>query len=232
MTPLEFTCTACRRPGIFSDCLASFTENLCGVDFLGSTLHLNVDPSPEWGDSAEMVKVAERVFGKVIASTPLLPSFPTAVVWCMRQPAGEFYFHLEDDWLVTEKVHLDDMLALLRADESLSLVNLRAYCHEDDRLCLAPGLWRSRHARLIADRLRLDANPERQLRPQNKNNPHGGAHAGFRGRQFPSKRVLRDMGRAWMAVNGLVRQGDRDFVAWAATKAARRSPQPAGEQAA
>lgn len=210
---LEFTATACRRPGIFQDSLASFATNLCDVDFLGSTLYLNVDPLG--GDSnTEMVIVANRVFGNVVFNLPTQPSFPAAVKWCWQKPAGSHFFHLEDDWLLTEPVHIGDMLGLLDADPALSLVNLRAYPHNDERLCLAPGLWRTSHAKAIAERLRADANPERQLRAKSATNPHGGAHEGFKGRQFPSNRVIKDMGRAWLAANNLKREGGRDFVAW------------------
>jgi hypothetical protein len=73
------------------------------------------------------------------------------------------------------------MLCPLRNDPDLSCVNIRVYPHDDARLCLAPGLWRTDHAKAIAERMRTDANPEMQLRPMSSSNPHGGIHKGYRG---------------------------------------------------
>lgn len=215
---MDFTCTACRRPGIFWDTLDSFRENLRGVDFKASRLHLNIDPLPAAGDVADVIKVAFGTFGEVFANAPQTACFPAAVRRCWLQPEGERFFHLEDDWLLQKPVDIREMMAFLDADPSLSLVNLRAYSHSDDRLCLAPGLWRTAHARAIAEKMRTDANPEMQLRAQRPNNPHGGLHVGYKGMQYPKEIVIRDIGRPWMVVNGLQREGvgggKRHFVKW------------------
>lgn len=203
-----------RRPGIFRDTVESFKANLRGVDFRASTLHLNVDPAPVKGDLGGVLSCAEEVFGDVRVNLPGEPCFPAAVKWCWTQATTDRFFHLEDDWVLKQPVEIAKMLAILDADPSLSLVNLRAYKHSDDRLCLAPGLWRTEHALEIAARLRTDANPEMQLRAKHLNNPHGGAHEGFRGLQFPEAIVLKDIGRAWMRVNGLRRENSRCFTRW------------------
>jgi hypothetical protein len=215
---LEFACTAMRRPGIARDTFASFAANLRGVDFCASTLYLNIDPMPLRGDGDGVVEAALEHFGQVQVNTPTEPCFPAAVKWCWTRPAGEHFFHLEDDWILLRPLHVGEMLDLLQADPKLSVVNCRAYSHDDGRICLAPGLWRSAHARVLAERLRTDANPERQLRPRSLTNPHGGAQSGYAGVQFPrgqKEQVIRDIGRTWMQVNGLRRVGDRNFIRWA-----------------
>lgn len=216
---LQFTATAMRRPGIFRDTLQSFAANLRGVDFRASELYLNIDPLPAQGDIDLVLEIAGETFGHVFSNAPETPSFPAAVKWCWSQPTDELFVHLEDDWLLQRPVEIWDMLALMRADPSLSLVNLRAYKHSDDRLCLAPGLWRTEHAKAIAARMRTDANPEMQLRAQRPSNPYGGLHNGFKGKQFPAEIVIRDIGRAWMQVNSLRRDsefnGNRNqFTRW------------------
>lgn len=198
--------------------LESFVANLAGVDWAASTLHLNLDPVPASGDGKALVAHAYHVFGHVCGQCPPEPSFPAAVKWCWAQPQGAYFFHLEDDWLLTSPVNLIEMADRLTLDPTLSLVNLRAYRHDDDRLCLAPGLWRTSHAKAIAERMRTDANPEMQLRKRSDKNPHGGLHEGYRGVQHPSggKIVLQDMGRAWMIVTGMRRDQGRHFVRWKA----------------
>lgn len=212
---LEFSCTACRRPGIARDTFASFAENLRGVDFRASRLYLNIDPVPTTAAWSEVVRAAHSVFGDVRSRLPDSPCFPAAVKWCWQQPGGEFFVHLEEDWLLRQPVEIGEMLALLQADPGLSVVNLRAYPHNDDRICLAPGLWRTAHAKAIAEKMRTDANPEMQLRRARPNNPHGDLHLGYRGMQYPAQIVLKDIGRAWMATMGLRREKGRSFVKWA-----------------
>jgi hypothetical protein len=211
---LEFTTTAMQRPGIVLDTYRSFAANLTGVDFKDSTLYLNIDPMPAEGDAGAVVLAAREFFGTVIVNQPDHPCFPAAVKWCWSQPGGEYFVNLEDDWLLERPVNIADMLAPLRADPGLSCVNIRVYPHNDDRLCLAPGLWRTDHAKAIAAKMRLDANPEMQLRPARPNNPHGGLHNGYKGKQLPGPRALIDMGRPWMVNNGLVRAKDRHFIQW------------------
>ncbi len=212
---MDFVCTAMRRPGIVRDAFESFAHNLQGVDLRASRLFINIDPLPAVGSADDVRAIAAEFFGEVIANEPAEPCFPAAVKWCWQQPVDEFFFSLEDDWILREPVDVGKMLELLQTDATLSLVNLRAYPHNDDRLCLAPGLWRTAHARAIADRMRTDANPEMQLRRRRDNNPHGGLHEGYRGMQFPAAVVLKDIGRIWMKVCGMRREGSRNFVRWA-----------------
>jgi hypothetical protein len=211
---LEFCTTAMRRPGIVLDTYQSFAQNLRGVDFAGSTLYLNIDPLPVEGDAGAVILAARQFFGNVVVNQPQHACFPAAVKWCWAQPGGEFFLNLEDDWICERPVDIADMLAPLRADPGLSCVNIRVYPHNDDRLCLAPGLWRTDHAKAIAAKMRTDANPEMQLRKLSPKNPHGGLHEGYRGFQMPGPRALRDIGRPWMACNKLRRVGDRHFTTW------------------
>lgn len=213
---LEFTMTAMRRPEIIRQTLTSFAANVRGIDLMGSILYLNVDPKPDDREDDGAIAVCREFFGAVVPNCPDESSFPAAIKWCWRQPDEEHFFHLEDDWLTTKPIDLAEMLPFL---SDHSLVNLRAYPHDDQRLCLAHGLWRTADARAIAQRMRTDANPEMQLRRATPRNPHGGLHEGYRGIQFPRERkciVLKDLGRSWMSRMGLRRAGHRQFIQWAA----------------
>jgi hypothetical protein len=211
---LEVVTTACRRPGIIRDSYESLVRNLDGVDWRRSKLFINIDPVPVEGDTGAVILVAREFFGEVVVNTPEHANFATAVKWCYQQPGGEYFLSYEEDWILERPVSIADMLAPLRADPGLSLVNIRCYPHNDDRLCLAPGLWRTDHAKAIAAKMRTDANPEMQLRKLSPKNPHGGLHEGYRGFQMPGPRALRDIGRPWMACNKLRRVGDRHFLTW------------------
>lgn len=217
---ISLTMTATRRPAILSRTLASFFHNLSGFDCI-QQIFINIDPLPDNPPfDYEMVRVLADFFRVpeivVIANAPLLPSFPAAVKWCWSRPQTKYFFHLEDDWELTEPFRLSAMIDRLDNDPNLSCVNLRAYDWppEDQRICLSPGLFRTAHAKLMAERLRGDANPERQLRPVTLDNPYGGAHDGFKGVCIPQKRIIADIGRAWLHGSGWRKNNGSHFTAW------------------
>lgn len=218
---LEFTTTAMRRPAIIAQTYESFARNLRGLSLKNCTLFLNIDPDPVTDPSdADLVEqIARETFGEVRVFTPAEANFAGAIKRLWAQPTGVYFFHLEDDWTLNKSASVETLAALLDADPELSSVNLRPYRTSANfsRICLAPGLFRTAHARVMADRMTLDANPEEQLRPTTKANPHGDRHAGFKGRQFPDKPndiLLTDIGRNWMKTAGVKKERDVRFTRW------------------
>jgi hypothetical protein len=214
---IDFTTTGMCRPEIYARTLTSFKSNLHGINLKTCTLHLNLDPlPPEESLAQEMVKVAQKVFGWVNVNRPEVANFASAVKWCWQQPCSEYFFHLEDDWELVHRVDINDLVNKLDADHNLTCVSLRAYHwpSTDERICLSPGLFRTEHARVMAERLVVNANPEKQLRAVTPENPHGGRHEGFRGTFVPVAVVLQDLGRDWMDSRGWVKTDPAYFVNW------------------
>lgn len=195
-------------------------KNIFGLDLKQCTLYLNVDPVPGGVGPEPTVRMASQFFGKVVVNYPEKPDFATALRWCLSQPTTEYLLHFESDWSVDEFVSIFVLADMLQADPSLSCVNIRAYGfrNDDDRICLSPGLWRTSHAKIMADRLVAGTNPESQLRKQSFDNPDGGKADGFKGKQFPedrNARIIRDIGRAWMKTAGYRRpEKNLDFATW------------------
>lgn len=207
------TCTVAEddRHLILGRTYDSFVRNLTGVDWQGSERIINLDGC--WAEFWQYIQA--DAFGDFPGATRLHPStwesFPAAVKWLFRQPSSEYFFHLEDDWQLLTQVDIADLIGVLEADATLSCVNLRAYSGiNDDRICLSPALWRTEHARAIADRLGDHEDPELQLR--------NGAAKGFRGTVWPIRRarIVKDIGREWMRDHGLVKnQHDgKRLTAW------------------
>lgn len=206
---INFTTTATRRPEVYARTLVSFKEKLRGINLKEQTLYLNIDPLPEKANAQawEMVALAHQYFKEVIVNEPRQPNFAAAVKWCWQQPQTPYFFHLEDDWELTEPIALGEMAHILDIKTTLTAVGLRAYnfVTRVNRICLSPGLFRTADARVMADRMVDSANPERQLRLTQPDFPHGGAHGAFIAVQFPANEpriVLRDIGREWLAVSG------------------------------
>jgi len=225
---IEYTTTATCRPEVFERTLASFSSKLIGNNFKSSLLHLNVDPVPVANDAVEVLRVARRYFGSVNCNIPERPSFPAAVRWCWSQPSTDYFFHLEDDWEMTEPFALKDMVELMERHVGLSCVNLRAYVGArskiDTRICLLPGLHRTRDAKVIASRLSLTANPEKQLRPITAENPEGGKQDPFIGTQVPMYPILRDIGREWLSKSGWEKDRQVYFTTWRKKKGPANDP--------
>lgn len=213
---IAFTTTAMNRPEIFKRTVESFRKNLLGIDWGNTPLYINIDPVPapviltkEWVDACDF-------FGFIDPNSPIAPSFPAAVKWCWSQPETEFFIHLEDDWELLRPIHIDELISFLQGSPLLSCVNLRAYNFPpgDDRICLSPCLMRTSHAKVLAKRLCLEANPEKQLRDMTPQNIHGGKHEGFYSMQYPDKPVLRDIGREWLASSGWRKTDPMYFTKW------------------
>lgn len=210
---LEFTTTATCRPEILRRTYESFAANLRGVEMKRSRLFINIDPIPEMDRVDEVIDVAREFFGDVVAQMPVTPSFPRAVKWCWSQPHHKFFFHLEDDWIMKAPYEIDEMIRLI---EGRSCVNLRAYLFDehDDRICLSPCLLRQPDAFHMASRMSPHANPEKQLRPVDSNNPHGGKHGNFTGIQTPASPIIWDIGREWLATSGWEKTIPVHFTTW------------------
>lgn len=208
--------TAMRRPEIVARTLASFNKNLLGIKLKEQVLHLNIDPLPADGRMMEVVEVCGNYFASVHVNPPATPSFPAAVKWCWKQPTTPHFFHLEDDWIMLEQFPIDAVFRAFEVEPVLSCVNLRAYhfAEPDARICLSPGVFRSDHAAIMADRMTTTANPEKQLRPKTHGNPEGDKHGGFVGKCVPYRCILKDIGRPWLERSGYLKNGDVWWTEW------------------
>lgn len=219
MQRLSFTTTATLRPEVLARTYESFEKNLKGVRMKECVLHLNVDPVPNSPRffSRDVLNVAWSFFGQVRVRMTDKPNFASAVKWCWSQPMGDYFFHLEDDWELTEPIGIARMVALLAARQELACVSLRAYDHtnlQDDRICLSPGLFRTDAARAIALNMVDTVNPEKQLRPRTELNVHGGRQGLWTGIQIPDRPILKDIGREWLEKSGWKKQNGDVFNQW------------------
>lgn len=210
---IDFATTAVCRPDILDRTYASFSKNLLGVKMKENRLFINIDPIPDPAQSEATLAVAKKYFREVIANIPETPSFPKSLIWCWRRVESEFFFHLEDDWVMTDKFHIDDLLTWL---DTRSFANLRAYLFQrgEDKICLSPCLGRSSVANHIAEMMRPDVNPEQQLRPVTTKNPYGGLHHGYRAAFVPKEPIVMDIGRAWMNGGKWDKDTPETFTTW------------------
>ena len=203
MKTLEFTCThVIQRHNLLRQTIDSMVSNINGVDFSNSTIYINMDQAPTriLSDEDSTLDYLNKIFGRVVAHQPSSPNFTKAIHWCWSQPKEELFFHLEDDWVLREKVGIDDMLKYFE-DSKVFALNLRAYSFKNPRPCLLQSLWRKSFCEEFLNTLDFQRNPENQLRSFVKGTEYYNIH-------YPKgidDIIVEDIGREWLRNKGLQR---------------------------
>lgn len=186
MIPLEFVTTAMPRAEIFEKTCKSFVNNLKGIDFLMSTLYINIDPLDEDDliDRKKMIDIAKKYFGNVISRCPSIPNYCSAYIWCWTRPIGTWFFNLEDDWMLIKKYDIEELLKF--ATDKIDSISLRAHgdCSEFkdsypaaykrqnrnwkdvtfyDKIPTSPSIYRTSAFKEIAEIMNSNINPECQM---------------------------------------------------------------------
>jgi hypothetical protein len=218
---LSFTTTATVRPELLEQTYRSFCSNLTGVNFKDLQLFINVDPVPtsSEADRLKVVAVAQKYFGRVTPNFPAQGNFPAALHWAWTNVVGDWIFHLEDDWILTEKVDIRHLIEMLERSPKAIGVKLNAYVFgfNLDRICLSPGLIRGDWARQAAQHLRPIKCPEKQLR---SSIPKSLVRPMLNYPSYSSKKdgriIVRDIGRLWRIKHKLAKDIDKSkgFTTW------------------
>ena len=202
--PLEFTTTACNRKVILMQTYQSFIRNLDGVDWNKSTLYINVDPLPNKDNIEVIEKMAIQIFGTVKIRYGK-GSAAEANHWTLSQPKGKYFFNLEDDWVLTEKVNIHDMIAQLERYPQIIQSYLLGSKIEEGRPTLMPSLMRRSAIQMLIKRLNTKSNYEQQMIAIYER--LGKIPMSIR---YGSKKYVHDIGREWMEKEGLKRINDND----------------------
>lgn len=206
---LEFTTTACNRPELLMITYRSFHKHLKGVDFAKSILYLNIDPMPV-SEGMEMVeKVAKQFFGRVFTRYSDKGSASVANAWALRQPRGEFFFNLEDDWELRRDVNIFEMISLLQRRRGLIQCYLLGSMIEEGRPTLMPSLMRTAVLRPMLELLNVESNYEQQMiAVYNKigKKPLSVQYG------YGLGKFVHDIGRVWFNMKGLRRNDQHEWI--------------------
>ena len=220
---LDITTTATIRPELFRWTLQSFTEKLF-VHKKEYRLILNVDPVGEDVDPMEMVEVGKQFFDNVVYNIPEEPNFAKACKWCWGETSSEFVFHLEDDWTLSKKIFINDMISVMNDNKNMMLLRLPklrlTYLHhceaknkfiDQHKLMLNPGLFRGDLIRKISDKMNTTDNPEKQIRrvfklPKYQN---AGVYCGIGVGEY-----IKHHGREWQKQSHYRKQKGSNFITW------------------
>jgi len=220
---MDFTTTAMTRHEIVDRTFDSFSKNLQGIDLKDCRLFINIDPLPEGAQRKLVIKVSKKYFGEVIYNTPKKANFSVACNWLWSNAKTEYIFHLEDDWILKEKVNMKDLLRYFDKHKNLQIVQLRAYRFTYDKIALSPCIMHKRLYQAIGGNLNEDRNPEVQLRGEKFGivMPYPTLKIPFEGKiiTYPKsskKIILKDIGREWINKSDYRKQKVKKarFVTW------------------
>lgn len=207
--PLEFTTTACNRPELLMITYSSFVKHLKGVDFAKSILYLNIDPMPN-RDGAEIVeKVAKRFFGRVFVRYSEKGCASMANDWVLRQPKGEFFFNLEDDWELRRDVNIFEMISLLQKNKGLMQCYLLGSMIEQGRPTLMPSLMRRNVLITMLELLNVESNYEQQMIAVYN---HIGKKSLSVQYAYGNGKFVHDIGRVWFTMKDLKRDDQHRWI--------------------
>jgi hypothetical protein len=187
----------------------SFSRNLIGVDWKNSRAIINIDPVPP-GNRDRVIQVVQQYVGTVVALLPDEPNYTEAFnsIWSMAET--EYILNLEDDWALTDRIHIKDFLYFFERNPRLYEVVFRAYNYRYPCCCTSPSILHRRFYKAVAGKLDPRENPETQIHhrqdfgifiPNKKNcrDPEKYIIA------YPHHVIVKDIGREWMENSGYTR---------------------------
>ena len=199
---LDVTITSLNRIDILALTLGSFFSPGMIDDLPPVRIILNVDPIGGDATLADFENLVQRYSQDYVINMPEMPDFCSAIKWCWQQIQSDLYLHLEDDWWLRKPIDF--------ATWSGPVINGTAY---------QSALMRNHHRTKIA---RYSFKPHLAHRNVARkicdNSPsHGDAEQWAAGEvallsgktgilpsvDYPSERVVSDLGRRWAKKNGL-----------------------------
>jgi hypothetical protein len=223
---ITFTTTATVRPELIEATYSNFSQNLKGINLKQCELIINVDPIP--ADSLfqkpKIIEIAQKYFGTVTYNFPETPNFPMALRWVWSNTKTQYVFNLEDDWRLSTRVEVPQLIQMLEQSPGAIGVSLNAYLFASNpyRIRLSPGLFRGDWVREAAQHIQPSRCPEKQLRtriPVELVKPM---------LNFPEYKVSKlgkiivfDTGREWRERRGLIKNNQNDNVGFTTWKKKR-----------
>lgn len=166
---LEFTTTACVRPELLDQTYSSLNDSLVDVDLkTEGILYINIDPVPDSSEQAinEELEVARSHFSEVnhrIGESG--GNFSCAASWVLSQPKGEYFFNVEDDWLIGGEICIQDFINKIISDDRGNTLQCVANRRVMNRIYFPPSLFQTSIIQSILAQHPIpeNENPERWL---------------------------------------------------------------------
>ena len=168
---LDVVVIAIKRPEILRLCLETFKKNL--LKQYNVRIIINVDPVGEENYSQEyIVKIAKEYFPNVISRAPKKGNFSKAVHWAWSQVETDYFFHLEDDWLLKSfipknrlenQLDIKDIVSVSFNISSNTKYPQLYYNSHLKTFSLRPCMFKARYIKEKLSDFKFDEDPEKQI---------------------------------------------------------------------
>ena len=161
---LDVVIIATVRADILRLTLASFTKKL--LHQFNCRAIINVDPLGETDRNTpmDMVNICREYFAEVIHKTPHKPSFAKAVQWGWQQVQTEFFFHLEDDWILKRQIKANEFMQPMQDKKICGFVlNRTPNAESESAFSLNPCLLRTACIKEMLKSMDVNKDPEFQF---------------------------------------------------------------------
>lgn len=242
---MEITMNATFRPDLIEQTLQTFCDRLFNTS--ETKLILNIDPAGDMnvGGADAVLKVAQKFFGNnVTYRTPASACYADATRWCWKQVRGEYFFNLEDDFILLESISLARMVKIMELYPRLASLRFpkwetnqyttRAskweplyewnghYYHRpqfDQRkppvFCGVPSLLRASWAREVLPLLtKNNESFETQIVALRKQNVPQVRDWDYGCFSKPCERLIKDTGTDWRAQRKMLKDSRFHFITW------------------
>lgn len=251
MNNIDLTTTATLRPELLDFTFDSFTRGLFKENKNHIRLIINIDWTGEEDDYLAKEKffhvlgvIDKYKFREILVRVSRQPSLPRAFMWCMRQIESQFFFNLEEDWLLVEDISIESMLYQFRKYPKLAHLRLSAFKSEEETCknwnkftrwngnffevaredvgaigwAGHPSMNRSSFMKECLAVMTSSFNPEKQIKSRRFSHPMNDILAKYDFGVFTkqnSSRQIVDIGREWMIRHGYAKQGNKAwFTKW------------------
>lgn len=203
---IDITITALNRPEILEKTLDSFTKNIIDINISDYNAIVNIDMVIKKDNLNDMEAVIKKHFRYYDINICIHGCFPKAVDYVWSKSQSPYILHLEDDWVLTDKIEIKKIISDMISEKKKISV-LRAYNYEYDKMPLSPSIISKDIYKSFCGNFDYNTNPEIQLRKP------------FITKEMITvigkKPIVKDIGREWVDQTGLKKPNvKKDFTSY------------------
>jgi hypothetical protein len=213
---LDVVVIAIKRPEILRLCLETFKKNL--LQQFDVRVIINVDPVGEENYSQkDIINIAKEYFPNVVSRTPKKGNFSKAVYWAWGQVRTDFFFHLEDDWLLKSFIPAYRLESKASIREIVSITFNTSSNKKYPKLyknyhlknfSLRPCIFRTKYIKEKLVDFKFDQDPEKQIIKNVPSKSFRDPKFILYGNDHEGRKII-DTGKKWKMKNAFLKWGKK-----------------------
>lgn len=116
MIEIDFVTTSINNVEILEKTYDSYSKNLIDLNLKDCRLILNIDPMPNNENIDDILRVAKLYFKTVLLRVSDECNFTKSNLWCLSQVKTDYFFYIQSNKCVKQKISIKHMLNLFDTD--------------------------------------------------------------------------------------------------------------------